>query len=197
MATQTVNPLLFSLQDEPFGISWKNWIEEWFHWFYSTDEETTHKDTGDVVFLTSIHDINNERIKQVNCTIKQDKAILLSVSKWIEFGLPFMNTKKMLDSAKERIDTLEKMTVFLDDVSLKPERIVTHEFQINVERDLPPVNTGYSKLIKKGKYKAVAEGHWLFIKPNQLEKGEHEIHTFASCATGVVTLDVNHELNII
>lgn len=199
--TTVTTPLLFSIDQSPFGISYGTWIQKWFHWFYSTPTEVTDTiyDNYDVVFLTSIHDIHNERIKEVNCSIAQDKAILVSVSKWIEFGFPFMDDSKMRDAAKERIDTLEKMTVIIDNQAVRPDRLVTEPFQIEVKRDLISPKVAYYKFdkVRKGKYKALADGYWIFVKPNQLEKGQHSLHTFASCATGVVTLDVRFNIEII
>jgi hypothetical protein len=55
----------------------------------------------------------------------------------------------------------------------------------------------YASKRKRGKYKAVDEGYWIFLKPNSLKKGSHKIPSFTSCETGVISLDVHHTLKVV
>ncbi len=64
-------------------------------------------------------------------------------------------------------------------------RIQSNLFQLELKRDIPNPKT-LEKLMKivKGKYKAVGEGYWIFLKPNSLRKESHQMPSFASFKTG-------------
>jgi hypothetical protein len=62
-------------------------------------------------------------------------------------------------------------------------RIMTPIFNIDLKQEILNPELG-GKKIRKGKYKVVADGYWLFLKPNSLDIGEHVIETFESCNSG-------------
>lgn len=109
-----------------------------------------------------------------------------------------MSDVKLREMADDRIDTLQKKFVMIDEEIVEPERVMTNIFSINVKRDIINPKVSYTRInhIRKGKYKAIGNGYWLFIKPNELEKGIHNIHTIATCEAGIVTIDIYHELEI-
>ena len=150
-----------------------------------------------VTFLPSI--IGNEkRPLHLRTSIDRDKAILISVAKWMSFGLPFMSDFKLREMADDRIDTLQKKFVMIDDEVVEPERVMSKIFTINLKRDIVNPKVSYTRInhIRKGKYKAIGNGYWLFIKPNELEKGLHNVHTIATCESGIVNIDIYRELEI-
>jgi hypothetical protein len=101
----------------------------------------------------------------------------------------------MIDLAKMRMDTLEELRVMIDDKTVTPERIRSDVFKLVVGRNIPehidPL-LGYVPKIVKGKYNAVIDGYWLLLKPDQ----DCKIHSFTSCKTGVLSLNVNHQIKI-
>jgi hypothetical protein len=44
---------------------------------------------------------------------------------------------------------------------------------------------------------AQGDGYWLFLKPSSLSCGTHEIHSFGSCLSGRVVIEVHYKLDII
>lgn len=150
-----------------------------------------------VTFLPSI--IGNEKEPlHLRTTIDRDEAILISVAKWMSFGLPFMSDSKLMEMAEDRIDTLQRKFIMVDDKIVEPERVMSRIFTINLKRDVIDPRVSYTRInhIRKGKYKAIGNGYWLFIKPNEFENGIHNIHTIATCEAGIVNIDIYHELEI-
>lgn len=139
---------------------------------------------------------DKELLKSYN-TIPQNTAILFPVDKWLSVGFPFTSNDELKEVAKKRIDMLPTISISLDGIVLSPCRIQSDAFQLELKRDIfnPEIPEGVKKIVK-GKYKAVGEGYWVFLKPNTLTKGNHEMPAFASCETGVLSLDVHHTLNV-
>lgn len=191
--------LFFSKDDDIFGLSYREWTEKWWQWFYSVKEQKELKYIIDdkIMFLPSI--IGNEREPlYLKTAIEKDKAVLISVAKWISLGLSFMSDEKLLEMARERINTLQKTYVMIDDVIVEPERVASNIFNIDLKRDIINPKVSYTRInhIRKGKYKAIGDGYWIFLKPNELETGLHDIHTFASCESGTVKIDVHHKIEV-
>jgi hypothetical protein len=189
----------FSKEETIFGLSYAEWTEKWWHWFYSAKNlnNLPRYFEKNVTFFPSI--IGNEKEPlHLKTTVSKDHAILISVAKWMSFGLSFMSDSKLREMADDRIDTLQKKFVMIDDEVVEPERVMSRIFTINLKRDIINPKVSYTRInhIRKGKYKAIGNGYWLFIKPNELEKGIHNIHTIATCEAGIVNIDVYHELEI-
>jgi hypothetical protein len=129
--------------------------------------------------------------------IEQDKAILLSVDKWLSISLPFVADQKLMDVATKRIDMLVKVQMAIDDKPVSAERVTSPIFSLNLKHFInePELPENHRKIVR-GRYKALSEGYWIFIKPYALEKGTHRIHTFASCKSSMYTLDVDHTIKI-
>lgn len=195
----TTTTPFFSKDEIIFGLSYAEWTEEWWHWFYSANNlsDLPRYIDMNVAFLPSI--IGNEKEPlHLRTTIDRDKAILISVAKWMSFGLPFMSDSKLREMADDRIDTLQKKFVMINDEVVEPERVMSKIFTINLKRDIVNPKASYTRInhIRKRKYKAIGNGYWLFIKPNELEKGVHNIHTIATCEAGIVNIEIYHELEI-
>jgi hypothetical protein len=177
-------------------IADNNLSAEWFKWFYSTKEEPRlpYKYNDEVIFLaTKEMGRNDKQILEITDQIPK-LPILFPVDKWLSLGFPFTPDEKLKAVAQERIDLLVNMELMINDQKVRPVRLTSDVFNITIKRDIyhPEVPENLKK-IYKGKYKAVCDGWWLFTK---LEKGKHEIHSFASCASGVLALEVNHSLNV-
>ena len=140
---------------------------------------------------------DNQVLETINI-LSENMAVLFPVDKWLSVGFPFTSDNLLKDTAKKRIDMLPNISISLDGCILSPHRIQSDVFQLELNRDIlsPEIPEGVKKIVK-GKYKAVGEGYWIFLKPNNLKKGTHEIPSFASCETGVLSLDVHHILRVV
>lgn len=136
---------------------------------------------------------NDKQVLEITDQIPE-LPILFPVDKWISLGFPFTDDEKLKAVAQERINLLVNMELMIDGVNVRPVRLTSDVFNIDIKRDIyhPEVPENLKK-IYKGKYKAVCDGWWLFTK---LENGKHQIHSSASCASGVLALEVNHALNV-
>ena len=79
------------------------------------------------------------------------------------------------------MDIIEDMNLFIDGELMSPEcsRVRTDFFEVDY-----------------GKNTVLAEGYWLFLKPNTLEKGLHDVRTFSSCKTGKVQIPQEYHVTI-
>src|SRR5215208_249667 len=187
-------------RDTIFGLSYAEWTVLWWKWWCSTTKEPTEAVQIDkskkVIFLTTkrMERFDNEELK-VDNIIPEDMAILFPVDKWISVGFSFTPNDILKDVARKRIDNLPNISISIDNVVLKPIRIQSNSFQLELKRDIPnpEIPTTLRKIVK-GKYKAVSEGYWIFLKPNSLRKGKHRMLAFASCKTSELSLKVNHHL---
>jgi hypothetical protein len=191
--------LFFSKDDNIYGLSYREWTEKWWRWFYSAKEQKALDPIIDdnIMFLPSIIENEKEPL-YLKTAIEKDKAILISVGKWISLGLSFMSDEKLFEMARDRINSLQKTYVMIDDVVVEPERVASNIFNLELKRDIINPKVSYTRInhIRKGKYKAIGDGYWIFIKPNELESGMHDIHTFAACESGTVTIDVHHNIEV-
>lgn len=176
--------------------------QRWFEWWCSFSQEPK---TGQIVddgvfFLTSKKmERYDNAVLETHNVLPQQLPVLFPVDKWLGVGFPFTPDEELKRVAKERIDQLPNMSVKIDDQVVIPIRVQTAVFELKLARDIPNPEVGNNvKSIKKGKYKkAVCEGYWVFLEPNTLTKGLHTIPSFASCATGVLSLNVRHTLNVV
>jgi len=193
----------FNNKDIIFGLSYSEWTVRWWKWWCSTTSEPPEAAQVDkskkVIFLTTkrMERFDNEELK-VDNIIPEDMAILFPVDKWLSVGFPFTPDDTLKDVAKNRIDNLPNISISVDNTVLEPIRIQSNVFPLELKRNIPnPETPEKLKKIVKGKYKAVGEGYWIFLKPNSLIKGSHQMPAFASCKTGELSLKVHHHIDII
>ncbi len=129
--------LFFSKDDSIYGLTYREWTEKWWQWFYSVKEQKALNPiiNDKIMFLPSI--IGNEKEPlYLKTAIEKDKAILISVGKWISLGLSFMSDEKLLEMARDRINSLQKTYVMIDDVVVEPERVASNIFNLDLKRDI-------------------------------------------------------------
>lgn len=174
--------------------------QKWCEWFYGKKSSETELD-GELVDSTyflgtkltlpyhNIHFIAYHKVPQ-------GIPILINCGKWTAMGLPFLsNEKSLTDLATKRMDSLDSYQVLLDNKPVTPIRMTSKMFRLKVNRDIEghidPI-LGYMSEIKKGKYNAVIDGYWLNFQPEQ----DCVISSFTSCKTGVLSLNVNHNISL-
>jgi hypothetical protein len=69
-------------------------------------------------------------------------------------------------------------------------------FEVTLKDDVLNPEIG-GKKIRRGKYKVVTAGYWLFLRPNSLKPDELIIETFGSSNNGRLSLDIHHHFTII
>jgi hypothetical protein len=197
-------PAFFSKDDIILGLSYKDWITKWCQWFYGKKDDMKElecESVDNVYFLgTKLTLPYNNIVFDVYDKIPIDKAILINTGKWTALGLPYVSSaSELLHLAKKRMDSLEEHKVLINSVLVYPERVTSDIFKIKVNRDIQshedPI-LGHMPQIRKGKYNAVIDGYWLFIKPNTLTKKDYQINSFTSCKTGILSLNINHNITI-
>jgi hypothetical protein len=203
-----------------YGVTAKEWAVKWWLWFLESMEQSqtsaqnvffaqpiksTAQDKVPVFFAPTKYMVPGDKeILSKTSKIKRDMAIMISIDKWISFGyIGLSSEEKMRQVAKERIDRLTRINLSLDGEQIitgpKSElvtRITTPVFHVELKNDIMDLELGPKK-VRKGRYKAVTDGYWLFIKPNSLDYGEHKIDTFGSCDNGRLSLNVKHHFTII
>jgi hypothetical protein len=167
-------------------VSYAEWTARWWQWFLTSNG----RDPSVYYVKGRMVSPNDKQIHTTYNVIDHDEAILIPIDNWISFGF---NEEKMRQVAKERMDRVIKLQLVVDSKSVViTERIVSPAFDIEI-KSVPRLEiTG----MKPGKYKALSDGYWLFLEPNELEKGSHKIETLGSCATGLIQLEIHHSLEI-
>jgi hypothetical protein len=174
-------PDVFTIDSNPYGVSYNDWTAKWWQWALSIPKETNpvgdetgkycgQGQEGPVWFLAGTFGGSMER----SCTIPAGKAILFSPinveCSYAEF--PDLKTESDLRTcAKSGQDLATEFEVSIDGVelqNLQNYRIQSPLFELTLPKDnvygLPPSTT-----------KAVSDGVWVFLKP--LSPGNHQIHS--------------------
>ena len=192
------NPLVFSPDSDPFGMSYAEWTAKWWQWLLSIPVENnpisdnTGKNcgitqSGPVWFLTGTLD----GVAQKNCIIPAEKAILLPI---LNHGStladePTIKSEQELRSfTKKEMDVISKLEVIVDGVKLNDVRVQSPIFDVVL-----PKNNLFGGT--PGPTRGVSDGYWLFLEP--LPKGNHKIHSFGSCRAGKINIGVNYDIAIL
>lgn len=203
MSTTIPSTYFFNVNDIIVSNTYKYWVTEWCKWFYgkeSEEKELQSECFGDVCFIGTKLTVPNEHaifnsyneIQESN-----NKAILVNCGKWTSIGLKYVHKDEdLIKLAKNRMDTLDEYRVSFNGVSVQPERCRSDVFRLKVNRFIDehedPVLGRVPKIVK-GKYNAVIDGYWLFLKP-AVDIEKCTINSFTTCKTGVLSLRVNHEI---
>jgi hypothetical protein len=147
--------------------------------------------------------------------IPQEKPILMSPIKWItaEKGHVFNRnpehyTRILKKRAGYETEIIHDMTMLFDGELLSPycTRLRSKPFEFdNIDDVSKRMGVGRDPFLKlllrlrlRSKYSVgVTEGYWLFLKPYALEKGHHEMRSFASCAKGLTKVPQEFDLEIV
>lgn len=161
---------------------------EWWKWFYSSKEEP-HLPLflKDVIFLaTKEMTPYDSKTLEIKDSIPPNIPILFPVDKWISLGFPFTPDEELRKVAVQRLEDLT-MSVSLNGEQVRTEQIMSPIFYLDLKREM--LNPELGTKVKKGKYKAISNGHWLYTV---LKDTKNEIKSYACCKTGRLTLAVNH-----
>lgn len=195
----TIN--LYSIGEQPFGNSWKEWTTRWWQWFLTLPKKSNpaFDETGErctigqtdpnVWFLAGTIGGKAER----TITILAGKAVLFPVininTSYAEN--PNLKTDEELTSyAKSQIDDIARKEANIDGVDLvisENHRVQSPPFDFSLPADnIYDVPGGYTR--------GVGDGYWVFLRP--LSPGRHDIRTFGSCMSGRVQIGVIIHLTV-
>jgi hypothetical protein len=174
---------------------------EWWKWFLGENDQRQREqsDSYPTIFFGSSKQMipDDKEVLNAYSTVRRDQGILISIDKWISLGIVGLTPDDLLmETAKERIDSLVRMEVSIDKQPQRGIRMMSPVFEIDLKHDILKPEVGPKK-IKKGRYKAVTDGYWLFLKPGTLDVGEHTIETFGACRTERLSLSVCHHLTVV
>lgn len=174
-----VSNLVYTVDSNPFNVSYGDWTEKWWQWSYSIPwgENPSYDDTGrfcgekqsgPVWFLTLSY---NHPVTRT-CEIPQNTALLITLlnseCSYAEF--PSLRTEQELTGcAKLMQDLVVGGNASLDGISLPNlvyYRITTDLFNFTLPKNNILNLTSQTT-------QAVADGNWLFLKP--LPLGTHEL----------------------
>jgi hypothetical protein len=168
----------YTENDVPFGKLFSEWVVKWWQ---SYDYAGWRRNLGSVFVIPS--KIHNENLNERSYKVKKDKALLLSPINWISFDDNGKSEESMRNIAKEEIDIVSKDTLNV----LLDGKEQMREYCCRVS----------TPLFKLHERKAVADGYWIFLKPDVLPKGNHTISSFGSCRSGKIQIEIDYHLNII
>jgi hypothetical protein len=197
--TDRLTPTMFSIDSNPYGLTYGEWTARWWQWAYSMGKarnpinDNTGENSGlnqnysEVWFLAGTFGGSVER----TCTIPSTKAILLPN---VNFAATFADepdvktTPELIAKAKHEMDEVSEMHVSVDGITLKDlqnYRVQSPLFDVTLPED--SIFGG-----KAGPTQGISDGYWVFLHP--LSAGEHEIRSTGSCLAGKVNIGVTYHL---
>lgn len=171
-------PQNYDITDYPLGLTWTEWVEEWWKWYHNLSigaplENTNKFGNSDrsIVNVWFLDNDFNENVRQKHM-IPKGRGIFFPILKnLINFHeYPYLQEESDLRKyAKMEMDKPLKIRVLVDNIEIadvKKNRVHTRLFDIRVHSksdDSIYVQT-----------KAVSDGYWIFLRP--LEPGSHVVH---------------------
>jgi len=195
------NLIVFSLDSDPYGVSYAEWTAKWWQWVLSLPVEnnpvndTTGKNcainqSGPVWFLAgTVGGVVNR-----NCAIPAEKSILFPILNHggtLADSPTIKSEEELLSHATAEMDIISNLEVMVDSVKLSDlqrYRVRSPVFEVV----LPEKNLFGGT---PGPTRGVSDGYWLFLEP--LPKGKHRIHSFGSCLSGKVRIGVDYDITMI
>lgn len=196
----TDNPMVFSAESHPFGLSFAEWTARWWQWALSIplennpikDNKSRHyaiNQTGPVWFLAG----TGGGVVERKCTIPKGKAILFPI---LNYGATFADEpsieseQELVSLAKKEMDVISNLSVMIDGEKL--DGLQKYRVRSPIFEVVLPENNLFAG--RPGPTRGVADGYWLFHKPLLL--GRHTIDSFGSCLAGTVNIGVTYHITI-
>ena len=191
----------YTANDLILGRSYQDWTRKWWEWWCTPSKMPMHSENVDGITLVTtkaMERYDTSLFKTTDNKASRGNPLLFPVDKWLSVGFAFATTDQQLkDIATWRMGMLTKVDVTIDGKKLTPTSIQTEPFNLTLGHDIMYPEVGGTDKIVKGKYRAVGDGYWIFLKPNVLEVGHHLLEAQAGCQTGVLTLNAEHLLEVI
>jgi len=175
-----INPIVYSIDSKPYGVSYGEWTAKWEQWLISmpqslnaatdsTGKNCAQNQNGPVWFLAGTAGGSAER----TCTIPAGKAILFPITNSECSYAENPNIKPGSDltaCAKQDTNRATNLQATVDGHSLQ---------QLDKYRlTSPPFNVTFAPNnlfgAPNGPTQGVADGFWVFLQ--QLASGNHEVH---------------------
>ena len=181
MGCSFLGSVLFSIESEPYDLSYQKWTARWWQWALSipknanpltdrTGQHSAEGQSGPVWFLAGT--TGQTFIAERNCIIPRRKAILFPVlvSQFSFSEMPHVTEdSELISQTAKDIDQCSLLEATVDGINLlnlQNYRIQYGPFDL----DLPADNIWN---VRMGPTRAVSDGFWLFLKP--LSEGDHTI----------------------
>jgi hypothetical protein len=199
------NVPVFSLDSNPYGISYAEWTAKWWQWILSipveinpakdnTGENCGINQNGPVWFLAG----TVGGVVKRNCGIPEGKAILLPIlnhggtlADRREQEMHIKGESDLLAFAESEMDVISNLEVSVDGVKLIG--LDRYRVQSPIFDVVLPKNNLFEGT--PGPTRGVADGYWLFLEP--LSRGKHNIKSSGSCLSGTIKIGVNYDVKVI
>ena len=195
-------PVMYDVNEKPFGKSWEEWTAKWWQWFFSIPMENhpAYDKTGEnsglinqidpnVWFLAGTTGGRAERI----INIPAGKAVLfpvINVATSYSENPSLKTEEEMISFVNSHMSGIAKKEASIDGENLNISE--NHRVQSrSIEFSFPPDNI-YG--VKEGLTRGIGDGYWIFLRP--LLPGMHHIKTSGACMSGRIRIDVNINLMI-
>jgi hypothetical protein len=195
-----ISDLIFSKDSRPFGLSYSEWIGNWWQWhvsipnisntsnsndftsfihpreYYSPDKCSWNQDKDSPVWFLpdgrnlAVFEISNPEYRE--CTITSDKAILVQIyGGGCSIGEGFKNDKELEDCVNLGLDKVNFIAT-LDGIEIMNSANRYDYLSEHTKYNLTYTQNNLYK-VPAGTYNAMAGGYFLFLKP--LSPGVHEL----------------------
>ncbi|HJT48367.1 MAG TPA: hypothetical protein VJ729_09290 [Nitrososphaeraceae archaeon] len=84
-----------------------------------------------------------------------------------------LTTTELIELAKQRIDMLVYKDVIVDGERIQSTRVLSPVFNIDIKREINDPEIGPK--VRRGKYKVVSDGYWLYLDSYSLNSFFHFI----------------------
>jgi hypothetical protein len=201
MTISSNNPLVFSPDSNPYGLSYAEWIAKWWQWVLSipADSNPVNDTTGancalnqegPVWFLAGTLGGVVDRA----CTIPADKAILMPILNHggtLADSPGIRSEQELVSYTTKEMDIDINLDVTVDSVKLSG--LQRYRVKSPIFNVVLPEKNLFGGI--PGPTRGASDGYWLFLEP--LPKGRHKIHSFGSCLAGKIQIGVNYDITTI
>lgn len=196
---------LYSVTDDPYGITFGGWTVKWWQWALSINKDinpltdrtgqywNVHQPSSDVYFLVGSVGGIDKTFPRRTVEIESVRGILFPVLNCEANSLEYPELKTHDDLLKHVVDdvnTVVRKDVFINGIRLNPARIPSDPriFSVTINQD------NAFNIMNSGSTEAAADGYWIFLKP--LPKGNYTLEFEGSCEFGKLNAGASYELKI-
>ena len=194
-----IETILFPPNSRPYGLTFSQWIVEWWRWLLSIPKESnpafdmsgshvSEKQVNpNVWFLTGTFGGSVVR----RCKIPLGKAILIPV---INYECSFAEEQRVTTESElklkceKEIDDIKNLYFGIDELFLR---------DLSAYRTRSPlfdVDLGKNNIlgVPECTTKMISDGYWIFVKP--LRIGSHKLISSGSCRSGRIMIGTTYDL---
>ena len=196
-----LRPSIYSVDSEPYGVSYAEWSEKWWQWLLKIPQSSspladmTGKNAyirqieSNVFFLCQTNEGIKERPERRIC-IPRGKSIFMPILNWISnFYEDGRTEEELVEAARNRMNAITNMHFEFggDNIEgLEKYRFLSRFFEVELPEDnildLPP-----------GCTRVISDGYWVFTLPIF---DNVTISSLGSCSAGKTKIGVKYYVTV-